>query len=121
MRRSAFTPIFEQLKGIIRAQIAEGQWKPGEKIHSERKLAQKLGVARLTVSRALNELSAEGILERRDSTGTFVAENALQRIGHRSEPLPANPPPARRDPHRQVHSQRGDHLHDDFLTYFPYF
>jgi len=81
MKTSAFTPVFEQLKDIVRTRIAEGHWKPGEKIDSERQLAEAHGLARLTVTRALEELIREGLLERRNSHGTFVTADASRLLG----------------------------------------
>jgi len=64
-----------QICQAVRAQIAEGFWKPGSRIYSERQLAELYEVSRLTVKRALSELVSEGLLEYRSGRqGTFVSE-----------------------------------------------
>ena len=63
-----------QISRIIRDQISEGFWNPGDKIYSERQLAEIHDVSRLTIKRSLSELVSEGILEYRSGKqGTFVA------------------------------------------------
>jgi GntR family transcriptional regulator, transcriptional repressor for pyruvate dehydrogenase complex len=60
--------VFEQLKDLIfRRQI-----KPGERLMTERELAQELGVSRPTVREAINKLVAMHLLEHRQGQGTFV-------------------------------------------------
>lgn len=63
-----------QISRIIKAQISEGFWNPGDKIYSERQLAEIHDVSRLTIKRSLSELVSEGLLEYRSGKkGTFVA------------------------------------------------
>jgi GntR family transcriptional regulator, transcriptional repressor for pyruvate dehydrogenase complex len=65
--------VFEQLKDLI----FRGHLKPGERLMTERELAQNLGVSRPTVREALNKLVAMHLLEHRQGQGTFVnAPNA---------------------------------------------
>lgn len=52
--------------------IDRGLYEPGDKIPSERELAAVLGVSRMTVRRALNELVSEARLERDSTNGTIV-------------------------------------------------
>lgn len=60
--------VFEQLKDLIfRAHL-----KPGERLMTERELAQSLGVSRPTVREAINKLVAMHLLEHRQGQGTFV-------------------------------------------------
>ncbi|QQZ60761.1 GntR family transcriptional regulator [Paenibacillus sonchi] len=67
------TPLYEQLKEKLKNEIAEGRLKPGEKLLPEVELAQKYEVSVITVRRATNELRNEGLLEKRQGKGTFVA------------------------------------------------
>ena len=60
--------VFEQLKDLI----FRGQLKPGERLMTERELAQELGVSRPTVREAINKLVAMHLLEHRQGKGTFV-------------------------------------------------
>ena len=67
-------PLYRQIKDHIRTKISDRSWIPGQKIPSENELVQSLGVSRMTVNRALRELSHEGLLNRVHGIGTFVAE-----------------------------------------------
>lgn len=64
----------EEIKASIRARIAAGGWQPGVRLPSERELVQEFGCARMTVHRALRELEDEGLIERRQGSGSYVAE-----------------------------------------------
>ncbi len=64
--------LYEQVKTYLRAGIAAGTWKASEKIPSEFELMERLGASRMTVHRALRELSAEGVLLRVQGAGSFV-------------------------------------------------
>ncbi|HTQ72167.1 MAG TPA: histidine utilization repressor [Acidocella sp.] len=64
--------LYEQVKSYLRDGIAAGTWKAGEKIPSEFELMDRLGASRMTVHRALRELSAEGMLLRVQGAGSFV-------------------------------------------------
>ncbi|APA87280.1 histidine utilization repressor [Paraburkholderia sprentiae WSM5005] len=66
-------PAYEQIKRYVVQRISEGAWKPGGLIPSEAELVKEFGVARMTVSRALRELTAERVLTRVQGSGTFVA------------------------------------------------
>ncbi len=66
--------LYEQVKAFIRQKSRTGEWKPGDRIPSENALVKTLGVSRMTINRALRELSEEGQLVRRSGVGTFVAE-----------------------------------------------
>ena len=65
---------YEVVKTSIHRRIAEGGWEPGVRLPSERELVQEFGCARMTVHRALRELEAEGLIERRQGSGSYVAE-----------------------------------------------
>jgi GntR family histidine utilization transcriptional repressor len=66
--------LYERIKTAIRHKVRAGEWKPGDKIPSENDLAKTLKASRMTVNRALRELSEQGELVRRGGVGTFVAE-----------------------------------------------
>ena len=63
---------------MIRQRIERGEWQPGMKILSEAELVAETGFSRMTVNRALRELSSEGCLERRQGQGSFVVEIKTQ-------------------------------------------
>src|SRR5882757_10955579 len=65
---------YETVKTSIQHRIADGGWQPGVRLPSERELVQEFGCARMTVHRALRELEEEGLIERRQGSGSYVAE-----------------------------------------------
>jgi GntR family histidine utilization transcriptional repressor len=69
---------YERVKTYVRTTIGAGTWRSGDRIPSELSLVEILGVSRMTVNRALRELSDEGLLTRRSGVGTFVAESKPQ-------------------------------------------
>jgi len=72
------TPIFQRIKDYLLAEIADGRWKEGDVIPSEQALVKQFGVSRMTVNRAVRELTTEQILTRRQGSGTFVAQQKYQ-------------------------------------------
>lgn len=71
-------PIFQRIKDYLLAQIAAGVWKEGDVIPSEQALVKQFGVSRMTVNRAVRELTAEQVLTRRQGAGTYVAQQKYQ-------------------------------------------
>lgn len=72
------TPIFQRIKDHLLAQIAAGAWQEGDVIPSEQALVKQFSVSRMTVNRAVRELTAEGVLTRRQGAGTYVAPQKYQ-------------------------------------------
>lgn len=62
-----------RIRDEIAASIQSGEWRPGDRVPTEQELAARYGCARATVSKALGELAASGLVERRRKAGTFVA------------------------------------------------
>lgn len=60
------------------SEIAAGRWKEGDVVPSEQALVRQFGVSRMTVNRAVRELTAEQILTRRQGSGTYVAPQKYQ-------------------------------------------
>lgn len=73
-------PLYRKVKEFIVQQVHSGTLKPLDRVPSENELVKQFGVSRMTVNRALRELTAEGLLTRMPGVGTFVAEVHLQ--GH---------------------------------------
>jgi GntR family histidine utilization transcriptional repressor len=71
-------PMFARIKSWLIAEINRGRWKEGEQIPSEPELVKEFGVSRMTVNRAVRELTAEHILTRRQGAGTYVAPQKYQ-------------------------------------------
>lgn len=67
-------PLYQQIKRDIRGRIVDRHWTPGMRLPSENELVDSLGVSRMTIHRALRELTQEGLLERVHGLGTFVAK-----------------------------------------------
>ena len=68
------TKKYQQISARIRELIGSGALAPGARIATERELAAEYGVSRPTVTRALNDLAAEGLIQRRVGSGSFVAD-----------------------------------------------
>ena len=71
-------PLYQQVKDHILGKIQAGEWTLDMKIDSENSLVKTMGVSRMTVNRALRELTAEGKLVRLQGVGTFVARQKPQ-------------------------------------------
>jgi GntR family histidine utilization transcriptional repressor len=65
--------LYHQVKDHIIAQIDSGQWLPDTRIPSENELVRRFNVSRMTINRALNELTVTGRLVRLQGVGTYVA------------------------------------------------
>ena len=74
-----FTPIkhkriYEEILEQIRQLVAEGSLKPGDRLISERELAERLQVGRASIREAFSALDMMGILESKPGEGTFIRE-----------------------------------------------
>ena len=69
----AGTPVYKQIQSGIRKRIQTSELKPGDAVASERELARTYGVSLMTARHALAGLEREGLVERRQGAGTFVA------------------------------------------------
>jgi GntR family transcriptional regulator len=70
-------PLYLQIADGLKAQI--GGLGPGARIPSEPELAKLWGVSRFTVAKAVEQLVEEGLVTRRQGSGSFVAEAPLRR------------------------------------------
>jgi GntR family transcriptional regulator len=66
-------PFYQQLKEILRADIAARGLRPGDRLPGDHELCELYDVSRPVVRQALSELQYEGVLERIKGRGTFVA------------------------------------------------
>jgi GntR family histidine utilization transcriptional repressor len=66
-------PLHRRIAGDIERRIASGEWRPGFRIPTEAELTAEYGCARMTVSRAVSDLAARGLVVRRRRAGTVVA------------------------------------------------
>ena len=68
-----FSPLYQQIKALLLQSLEQGEWHAGEMIPSEVDLAVRYKVSQGTVRKAIDELTAENLLVRRQGRGTFVA------------------------------------------------
>jgi GntR family transcriptional regulator len=83
-------PLYAQVKQLLVRQIRAGQYPPHALLPAERELMEHLGVSRITVRRALNDLADEGLIYRKSGRGTYVAaepivETVTELVGHLEE------------------------------------
>ncbi|MCH8622195.1 histidine utilization repressor [Undibacterium sp. TS12] len=71
-------PAFQIIKDTLLKEIQSGKWKEGDAIPAETALATQFGVSRMTVNRAVRELTSEQILTRIQGSGTYVAQQKYQ-------------------------------------------
>jgi len=71
-------PLYRQVREYIEKGIKSGQWTQDMKIPSENELVEILGISRMTINRAIRELTADGRLIRLQGVGTFVAPEKPQ-------------------------------------------
>ena len=76
--RTSATPIYLRLADAIRSQINDGALKAGEALPSERELAERTRVSRVTVRKAIDLLIQERLLSRRRGSGTYIAPRIEQ-------------------------------------------
>jgi GntR family transcriptional regulator len=92
-----FRPLYLQVKEMMLERMAKNQFKPGDLLPSESRLASMFGVSQGTVRKALDELTAQNLLVRQQGKGTYVATHTVDRAlfhffhltddnGHRSLP-----------------------------------
>jgi len=79
-------PLHRQLYDAIRAAIISGRLPAGSRLPSSRALAQETGVSRVTVNVAYDQLTAEGYLETRAGSGTFVRAGLPDEAMHPRRP-----------------------------------
>lgn len=86
-------PVYDQIRRAILANIRTGVWPPRHRIPAEAELAAHFGTARMTVNRALRELTEDGLIVRRRRAGSFVAQppspSAMLEIVDMSSAIPA--------------------------------
>jgi len=72
-RRPSSQALYRQVKNYVLKKIQSGEWPTDARIPSENGLVELFGVSRMTVNRALRELTNDGHLMRVQGVGTFVA------------------------------------------------
>ena len=80
---TAAGPLYKEVRRRLLQCLAEGEWKPGERLPSEPELAQRFGVAISTIRAGVSDLAAAGVVKRWQGRGTFVARHDLHPQGFR--------------------------------------
>src|ERR1700719_5346485 len=81
LERAGGALLFRQIYAQVRAAVLSGALRPGTKLPSSRAMASGLAVARASVVAAYEQLLAEGYVEGRHGSGTFVADNLVRLAG----------------------------------------
>lgn len=75
-----FKPLYAQVRERLVRRLVSGAWSPGMLLPSEMELARQLNVSQGTVRKALDSMTADNLLVRRQGRGTYVAEPEDSRI-----------------------------------------
>ena len=97
--RASAEPLYRQVATSVRRAIDDGRLRPGQRVPSVRALAAQLGVGRLTIATAYEQLASEGYLVGRVGFGTVVAPDP-PRPDVREAPFGPRPPAPRAEPVR---------------------
>ena len=80
LRSESVSPLYAQIMERIRQDIFRGTYPIGSRIPAESELEIRYNVSRVTVRRALQELTSAGLLERKQGKGTFVSQPKVDRV-----------------------------------------
>ncbi|MDB4866259.1 MAG: GntR family transcriptional regulator [Cohnella sp.] len=72
------SPMYEQIYEALRGDVRNGKYGIGERVPSEKELADEYNVSRITSKKALELMAAEGLIVRRPGRGSFVADPSEQ-------------------------------------------
>lgn len=111
---NADVPMYRQIYDSIRASILNGEFVSGTRLPATRQLAEQLGVSRMTVVNAYDQLFAEGYLEGKAGSGTFVASSLPEEYLH--TPKTKKISAMRRVTRKLELSAYGDHLRGNLPT-----
>lgn len=84
LEKDAPTPLYFQLYTMLKTGIIDGTFRRGDRLPTEKELSDQFGVSRITAKRSLDELAAEGLVERRRGKGTHIL--------YRYKPKPVHAP-----------------------------
>ena len=79
LNTDSYSPLYKQLMQKLRSDIQNGVYPVHSRIPSEQELCDTYQVSRVTVRKALAELTQEGLLNRHQGKGTFVKERTPQK------------------------------------------
>jgi GntR family transcriptional regulator len=78
VNRASPNPLHDQIRRLIRSQIASGQFRPGDRLPTEHEYAKRFGVSLAPVRQALLDLVASGVVTRIKGRGTFVLGSKIE-------------------------------------------
>jgi GntR family transcriptional regulator / MocR family aminotransferase len=87
IERGAAEPMYRQVLRLVQQAILTGQLAPGTKLPSSRTLAEDLDIARNTVLRVYDQLTAEGYVLSTTGSGTYVADTRPDTAAVRAAPM----------------------------------
>lgn len=73
--RPSARPLYLQVKDHLIRRVLSGEWRPGERLPSEMKLAEDYGLSQGTIRKAIEEMSVQGLVTRHPGRGTFVTSH----------------------------------------------
>ena len=73
------SPLYREVRSRIADAIRSGEWRAGDAIPAEKRLCERFGVSMGTLRKAVDELTASGVLVRQQGRGTFVARHSQDR------------------------------------------
>ena len=77
MTNKVFVPLYRKIYQELKQKILNGEYAVNQRIPYERELCQQFSVERVTVRKALQLLSEEGLIEKRSGVGSFVANRKV--------------------------------------------
>jgi GntR family transcriptional repressor for pyruvate dehydrogenase complex len=76
------TRLYEQLVERIELKVLSGELRPGDRLPSERELAEKFGISRTAVREAVKALQEKGLVDIQIGRGTFIKHGTSQAVRH---------------------------------------
>lgn len=73
LQHESAVPLYVQIKNLLQKQIESGVYSVGARVPSERELAERYQVSRMTARQALQALAQDGLIHSRVGKGTFVS------------------------------------------------
>jgi GntR family transcriptional regulator len=73
-----FRPLYAQVKELMIRRMLRGDWRPGDVLPSEGRLAVEFGVSQGTVRKALDEMATQNLVVRQQGRGTFITQHSQQ-------------------------------------------
>lgn len=80
LERDSAIPLYAQLEEILRGKIANGEWRPGQRIPSENELNRLYELSRMTARGVLTKLVNDGLLFRVPGKGTYVSLRKIEAV-----------------------------------------